>query len=112
MARFYTTIKIHKRIEGKVPHPFRPIVATCGTALAVLSKWLDYKLQQLKSHILTYVRDSDEFSRYIKAYQKLCKDDRLPRNARHFTADARSMYTNIDTNHGLRVLKWFLKSWK
>ena len=109
ISRFYTTVKVHKRVEEKIPHPFRPIVATCGTALAILSKWLDYKLQQLKPHILTYIKDSSDFLRYIKAFQKLQKNGRLPSNARHFTADAKSMYTYIDTNHGLEVLRLFLE---
>ena len=30
-------------------------------------------------------------------------------NARHFIADAKSMYTYIDTNHGLEVLRLFLE---
>ena len=34
---------------------------------------------------------------------------KLPKNARLFTADAISMYTNIDTNHGLKVLRSFLE---
>ena len=50
MPRFYTTIKVHKTVEEKIPHPFRPIVTACGTALAILSRWLDHKLQQLEPH--------------------------------------------------------------
>jgi hypothetical protein len=109
LARFYMTIKVHKRVDKPVPHPFRPIVATCGTALAILSKWLDHKLQQLKPHILTYVKDSDEFLKHVKAFQKLQKNGKLPKNARHFTADAESMYTYIDTDHALEVLRLFLE---
>ena len=40
LAKFYVTVKVHK----PAPHPYRLIVATCGTTLAILSKWLDYKL--------------------------------------------------------------------
>ena len=106
---FYTTVKVHKKVKEKIPNPFRPIVATCGTALAILSKWLDYKLEQLKPHILTYIKDSSDFLKYIKAFQKLQKNGRLPANARHFIADAKSKYTYIDTNHGLEVLRLFLE---
>ena len=113
-GRFYTTPKIHKEVEREIPHPqlphpLRPIVATCGTALANLSKWVDYKLQQLKPHILTYIKDSDEFLRYVKAFTTLLKGGKLPRNARLLTADAISMYTNIDTEHGLCILQLFLE---
>ena len=37
---------------------------------------------------------------------------RLPKNARLVTADAISMYTNINTNYGLKVLRLFLKELK
>jgi len=103
MARFYTTIKMHKD-----PYKFRPIVSTCGTALAILSKWLDYKLQQLKPFISTFIKDSDDFLTRLKLFLKLKKFGRLPKHARLFTADAISMYTNIDTKHALEVLRKFL----
>ena len=51
MARFYTLIKVHKN-----PHTFRPIVATCGTVLLILSSWLDYKLKQLLPFVETYIK--------------------------------------------------------
>ena len=37
---------------------------------------------------------------------------RLPANARLFTANAISMYTNINTEHALQVLEWFLNELK
>ena len=40
LARFYVTAKTHK----PKPRPYTPIVATCGTVLAILSKRLDHKL--------------------------------------------------------------------
>ena len=108
IGRFYTMVKLHKNKEGPIPHPFRPIVAACGTALAILSKWLDYKLQQLTPTILTYIKDTEYFLKYLKAFTKLQPGGRLPKNVRLFKADATSMYTNIDTTHGLEILKSFL----
>ena len=92
-----------------MPHLLRKIVATCGTALANLSKWVDYKLQQMKPDILTYIKDSDEFLRYVNPFTTLLKGGKLPRNARLLRADAISMYTNIDTEHGLCILQLFLE---
>ena len=111
---FYTTPKIHKDVERKIPHPqlthpLRPIVTTCGTALANLSKRVDHKLQQLKPHILKYIKDSDDFLRYVNAFATLLKGGKLPRNARLITADAISIYTNINTEHGLCILQLFLE---
>ena len=98
MARFYMTIKVHKN-----PYKFRPIVSTCGTAISCLSSWLDYKLQKLRRFIGTYIRDSDDFREQLKQFGPLSC------NAFHLTADANSMYTNIDTEHALQVLRWFLE---
>ena len=109
IARFYTTVKVHKRVEKPLPNPFRPIAASCGTAQAILSKWLDHKLQQLKPFILTWIKDSNQFLNYVTAFVKLQNNGRLPPNARLITADAISMYTNIDTGHALKVLRWFLE---
>ena len=69
MAKFYTTVKVHKN-----PHTLRPIVATCGTALSNLSKWLDYKLKKLLPFITAYIKDSNDFR------QKLKQLGRLPEN--------------------------------
>lgn len=53
LAQFYMEIKVHKWVDKPVPYSFKPIVMVCGTVLAIISKWLDHKLQQLKPHILT-----------------------------------------------------------
>ena len=55
------------------------------------------------------VKDNDEFLKHVKAFQKLQKNVKLPTNVRHFNADAESMYTYIDTNHALGVLRLFLE---
>ena len=65
--------------------------------------WLDYKLQQLKSFITTFIKYSDDFLERLKNF------GRVPKNAKVFTADAQSMYTNIDTTHGLEILRKFLE---
>ena len=90
LSRFYTTVKMHKN-----PYKFRPIVTTCGTALSVLSCSLDYKLQQLKPFIETYIAYSNELR------EKLNSLGLLLDNAKLFKADANSMYTNIDIEYGL-----------
>ena len=101
MAKFYTTVKMHKS-----PHTLRPIVATCGTVLSNLSKWLDYKLKKLLPFITTYIKDSTALR------QKLKRLGRLPKNARLVVADAISMYTNIKTDHALKILRMILEELK
>ena len=66
----------------------------------------------MKPFILTWIKDSNQFLNYVTAFVKLQKNGRLPSNARFVTADAISMYTNIDTGHALKVLRWFLEELK
>lgn len=95
-ARFRMTLKVHKK-----PHKFRPIVCCAGTFLNCLSKWVDYHLQKLKQFIPSYLKDSGDLLHHLKQFH------RLPPTAFLFTADAQSMYTNINTDHALEVIgKW------
>jgi len=96
-SRFYMTLKAHKQ-----PIKMRPIVSNSGTFMSALSKWLDYWLQQLKPFVPTYIKDSFDLQ------QKLTDLGPLPPNALIFIADAVSMYTNINTDHGLQVISWWL----
>ena len=98
-TRFRMTIKVHKN-----PPKMRPIVCCAGTRLNYLSKWLDYQLQRLKPFIPSYIRDSHELLAKMKTL------GRLPPGAKVFTADANSMYTNIDTEHAIRVISAWLDS--
>ena len=98
IARFYCMPKIHKN-----PWKLRPVTSTCGSPLAVISTFLDYKLQPLLKYVPTHIKDSFDLK------EKLEKLGKLPKNAKLFTADAISMYTNIDTNHGLEIIeKWLV----
>ena len=88
------TLKVHK-----IPNPkMRPIVCCAGTRMNHISKWLDFQLQRLKPFVPTYIKDSHDL------LAKLRNIGGLPPNARLFTADAVSMYTNIDTEHAIRVI--------
>ena len=72
----------------------RPVVSTSGTMMAGLSEWLDHWLQKLSNQVTTYLKDSSHL------IQLLTDQVTLPTDAKLFTSDAKSMYTNIDTNHG------------
>ena len=98
-ARFRMSVKAHK-----TPWKMRPIVCCSGTFMNDLSRWLDYWLQKLKPYVPSYIRDSHDF------LAKLKKLGRLPPNAKLFTADTKSMYTNIDTDHAIDVISTWLDS--
>ena len=82
----------------KSPWKLRPIVCCAGTVLNCLSRWLDYWFQKLKPSITTYIKDSARLLQKLKAIKQ------LPVNFWLFTVGAKSMYTNIDTNHALATI--------
>ena len=98
MPQFYCTPKVHKKPHWKT----RPIVSCVNSRMGDLSKWADVQLQKVVHLCPGYLKDSKSL---IKRLNRLGK---LPPSAFLVTADAVSMYTNIDTNHGLDTLKkWF-----
>jgi hypothetical protein len=101
IAKFYLTAKVHK-----TPWKTRPVVASCGTLMNTISKWIDYQLQKIAKTIPTYIRDSFDLK------EQLTELDKLPRNAKLFTADATSMYTNIDTTHAIEKIGEWLEQYK
>ena len=100
MPQFYITAKVHK-----FPWKTRPIVSTSGSLLAYLSKWVDYNLNQIAKKSPTYILNSLQVK---KEFEKL---ESLPKNAIIFTADAVSMYTNIDTRHGIITIARYLRQY-
>ena len=80
----------------------RPIVCCAGTFMNDWSKWLDYWLQQLKPNVPTYTKDSQQILDETRQLN-------LTPNAKLFTCDAHSMYSNIDTDHAIEVLSWWLR---
>jgi len=97
IARFRMSLKAHK-----TPWKMRPIVCCAGTFINCLSRWLDHWFQKLRHLIPTYIKDSSQL------LGKLADLGELPPTARLFTADAVSMYTNIDPDHAIQVIgEWF-----
>lgn len=94
----YLTLKIHKQ-----PMKTRPIVSCSGSLLYGLGVWLDHKLQQVASQQKSYFKSSFDLKRELTTL-------RLPPNARLFTADAVSMYTNIPTAYALHEIAFYLRS--
>jgi hypothetical protein len=62
--------------------------------MSVFSTWLDFKTKELLSLISSYTRNSTDVIRDLKSLM-------LPKGATIFSADAKSKYTNIDTDLGI-----------
>ena len=97
-AHFYATAKVHKK-----PMKTRPIVSVNGSLLEHLGKYLDVQLQKIIKILPWIIRSTTFFLQDIRQHN-------FPPTVRLFTADAISMYTNIDTNHALQVISSFLRS--
>ncbi|MGL5935090.1 MAG: hypothetical protein ACRCZI_05660, partial [Cetobacterium sp.] len=98
IPQFYCTPKVHKKPNWKT----RPIVSCINSRMGDLSKWVDVQLQKVVHLCPGYLQDSHSL---LTKFHNLGK---LPKTAMLTTADATSMYTNIDTTHGINTLRnWF-----
>ena len=97
IPQFYALPKVHKK-----PWATRPIVSGVDSAMSYPSIWADVKLQSVVHLCPGYLKDSKSLLRKLKSLGP------LPPNAVVVTADAVSMYTNIDITHSVEVLqRWF-----
>ena len=106
-ARFYLTLKAHKLKPGQtVDHPkSRPIVSCPGSLLHGLGVWVDRKLQEVAQSTVSYFENTLELKKQLLELH-------LPANARLFTADAVSMYTNISTHTVLNLIGKYLTQYQ
>lgn len=92
--QFYITAKVHK-----TPWKTRPIVSVSGSILHGFGVWIDRQLQTLGRQTPAFISSSWDLAKELRTLPA------LPPTARLFTADAVSMYTNIDTEHALKKIK-------
>jgi hypothetical protein len=96
---FYLIAKIHK-----TPWTTRPIISTCGSHVEGLGRWADRQLRAIIKELPYVATSSPDVLQQLQALSP------LPDGARFFTANAQSMYTNIDTTHALEVIVTYLRS--
>jgi hypothetical protein len=94
----YGLPKVHK-----IPMTLRPVVSSTNSLLSVFSTWLDFKTKELLPLIKSYTRNSIDIITDLRTLT-------LPKGAAIFSADAKSMYTNIDTELGISTFKDFLQT--
>jgi hypothetical protein len=89
---FYGMPKVHK-----TPVKMRPVVSCISSFGSIFSTWLDFKMKSLIPLIPSYKKNSSDLVKDLKALH-------LPPTAKLFTANATSMYTNINTTLGLQAI--------
>ena len=94
---FYLTLKVHKS-----PWTTRPIVSCSGSLLYHLGVWVDIHLQKVATTQKTYIKNSLELKTLLMQVSP------LPPGARLFTADATSVYTNINTPMALIEISQYI----
>ena len=98
ISTFYLLMKVHKN-----PIATRPIVSCSGTLLHSLGVWVDDKLQRIVIRQRSYFKSSSELKKQIVTF------DNININSMSlYTADAVSMYTNIDTDKALHEISNYL----
>jgi hypothetical protein len=95
---FYGLPKIHKQ-----PMTLWPVVSCSGSFLSIFSVWLDYKMKLLLPLVQSFIKNSNSLIEDLKSLD-------IPPDALLFTADATSMYTNIDTQTGISAVRDFIST--
>jgi hypothetical protein len=94
---FYGLPKVHKET-----FKLRPVVSSIGSFLSIFSTWLDYKMKSLLPFVKTHLKNSTTVIQETKGLT-------LPKEAKLFSADATSMYTNIGTDIGIASIETFIQ---
>ena len=96
---------IHK--EGKTSN--RPVISSVGSILKIYSKYADFWMKKIVQALLPlYVKNADQLIDKLKDKLK----HKIPPGCRLFSIDAISMYSNIDTVHGLQVIHNFFERFR
>jgi ribosome-associated translation inhibitor RaiA len=100
-GQFYVLYKIHKGMKNG-RWPTRPVCSDVSSLTHGLGKWVNEMLTPVQKAQQSYFQDSFELKKMLDGLE-------LPPNARLFTADATSMYTNIKTEPALAELSEYLR---
>lgn len=103
---FYLLPKIHKPItDWTVPNQMpkgRPIVSDCSSESNNLSAYIESYLAKISNKHPSYIKDTYDFISKIL-------DKVIPVNSLFVTFDVTSLYTNMNLNRSIAVVKQFFK---
>lgn len=100
--KFYLLPKIHKDPKTwTVPYQIptgRPIISDCGSESYRIAEFIDYFLNPLSQTHNSYIKDTYAFVSKLKQIT-------IPLHAMLFTIDIDALYTNIQTDLGLKAVR-------
>ena len=102
---FYQLIKIHKMNSQSSNIPTRPVISCINSFAEIFSKFCDVLLEKLAIYVPSKLSDSFQVLHELHSISSP-----LPNNAKLITADAISMYTNINPTHAKFILKQWVSS--
>ena len=91
---FYMLPKIHK-----TNNLGRPVVSSVNSHTEKVSAYVGDYLRPLAERLPSYIRDTTDFIKRLRALGK------LPKNSLLVTLDVSSLYTNIDTDEVLTIVR-------
>lgn len=100
--QFYLLPKIHKdpktwTVPYSVP-PGRPIISDCNSTSYNITQYIDHFLNPLSTKHPSYIKDTYHFLDIIRPMT-------VPIHTYLFTIDIDSLYTNINTNLGIKTIE-------
>jgi hypothetical protein len=96
IPQIYGIYKVHK--QDVKP---RPVISLVNSIPGIFSEHVDYWLKKIVGTLLpTYIKNAEHLIRSLPETFL----NGLPPGAKLFSVDAVGMYSNIDTNHGVKVL--------
>jgi Reverse transcriptase (RNA-dependent DNA polymerase) len=104
IPQFYILPKVHKLKPGDPASSLRgrPIVPGFQWLTTILSRWVSNRLTPLvKQHVRNLVSSTDAFIRNIDKVK-------VPRDCVFITMDIESLYTNINSELGVKYINYFL----
>ena len=102
-GQFYVLYKIHKGKGANGKWPTRPVSSDVTSLPHALGKWITEALLPIQSKQQSYFKDSFELKAILDTLE-------FGPNALPFTADAVSMYTNIETNPALESIGNYIEN--
>ena len=101
LPEFYCSWKTHK---NQSPPPMRPVTSQCDGPTERLAALSNYILQQAMKFVPVNIHNSHAIKKKLE-----CLNGKIKGHHILFTADIKSLYTNVPLDHGLKVVCQFVK---